>query len=337
MTGASDTQPAAPFDREAVREEIEREMMGRGVVSRWSKARSIAAKVLPILDRLLAESDEQVRKAEARAKEAGTALLNLTCSGSEFFKRDGENFYVDVPACEAYIREARKRQFRRTAEAIKAQQAARASLATVQADNARLREDETNFGHSAIVEVLQEHIVHLKADNAQKDAALRPFADEATRVESMFSRPVLDGVYVEVRLGACRAARKALSTADAKGGEPQDERDLFERLHLESMTREWFAGFAGAAGMTLTLDGYLRVLRKRLNGDLQPTNPRPVVPEELDQAVAEIDRLEADRNTLQNSYGNSSFEDGLITRSIARIDARLTDLRTLIGGDNGQR
>lgn len=61
------------------------------------------------------EAGGEVGKLLARAKAAEDALLNLTCSGSEFFIRDGDGFRVDVPACVAYIRRSRDSQH----EAIK--------------------------------------------------------------------------------------------------------------------------------------------------------------------------------------------------------------------------
>ena len=42
-----------------------------------------------------------------RTKAAEDALVAQTCSGSEFFIRDGDGFRVDVPACVEYIKRVR--------------------------------------------------------------------------------------------------------------------------------------------------------------------------------------------------------------------------------------
>jgi hypothetical protein len=70
----------------------------------------------------------------ARAKAAEDALLHLTCSGSEFFIRDGDGFRVDVPACVAYIRRVRESQHATIVREIRARNAAEAALALAHAE-----------------------------------------------------------------------------------------------------------------------------------------------------------------------------------------------------------
>ncbi|MET3481498.1 hypothetical protein [Methylobacterium sp. 1973] len=46
-------------------------------------------------------------EAEAYGREVGSALIGLTCDGSEFYRRGGADWRVDPAACAAYVRRQR--------------------------------------------------------------------------------------------------------------------------------------------------------------------------------------------------------------------------------------
>ncbi|MBA1159363.1 hypothetical protein [Microvirga mediterraneensis] len=86
--------------------------------------------VSSLIQHLLKERDEAI----ARAKTAEKALVKQTPDGSEFYKRDGDGYRVDVEACLAYIAKRRESQHNTICQNVRA----RKSLET---ENASLREE----------------------------------------------------------------------------------------------------------------------------------------------------------------------------------------------------
>lgn len=90
---------------------------------------------------LLSEAD---RLRESR-KALTVALTNLTCGGSEFFKRDGEEFIADADACVAYVNERRAS----TLEALKKEKRESTRLRSLDDENKALREALGWYGEQA--------------------------------------------------------------------------------------------------------------------------------------------------------------------------------------------
>lgn len=97
--------------------------------------------------------DEALRRelAEARAdRQALTkALTGLTCNGSEFFIRRGDEYVADIEACVAWIRRSRESQQAAVKSAL-------AKRCEAEAENA----------------ALTARIAALEAENSRKDEAL---------------------------------------------------------------------------------------------------------------------------------------------------------------------
>ncbi|WP_342153309.1 hypothetical protein [Methylorubrum sp. SB2] len=100
---------------------------------------------------------EQARReaAEARALAAESALVGLTPDGSEFYRRNPDRaaereYLADVPACVAYLRDARERMCKSLGEAGARQVKAAAEL----------REERAR--HAADAEALRAVIQHLR-------------------------------------------------------------------------------------------------------------------------------------------------------------------------------
>lgn len=126
--------------------------------------------------------DEALRRelAEARAdRQALTkALTGLTCNGSEFFIRRGDEYVADIEACVAWIRRSRESQQAAVKSALAKRGEAEARIAALQADVARL---EAEVRSSSIAwdstpaenQRLRARIEALEAENSRKDEALR--------------------------------------------------------------------------------------------------------------------------------------------------------------------
>jgi len=54
------------------------------------------------------EAEGEVERLRAYAREVGTALVRLTCDGSEFYRKAGDIFEVDPAACSAWVRRSRQ-------------------------------------------------------------------------------------------------------------------------------------------------------------------------------------------------------------------------------------
>lgn len=54
------------------------------------------------------EAEGEVERLRAYAREVGTALVRLTCDGSEFYRKAGDVFEVDPAACSAWVRRSRQ-------------------------------------------------------------------------------------------------------------------------------------------------------------------------------------------------------------------------------------
>lgn len=130
--------------------------------------------------------DEALRRelAEARAdRQALTkALTGLTCNGSEFFIRRGDEYVADIEACVAWIRRSRESQQAAVKSALAKRGEAEARIAALQADVARLeaensRKDEASSYKEQLDRFAAAQATKkLKAENEELRAALKPFA-----------------------------------------------------------------------------------------------------------------------------------------------------------------
>ena len=88
---------------------------------------------------------------QAYATEVGTALVRLTCDGSEFYRKAGDVFEVDPTACSAWVRRSRQTKHETIVRLTHQKNDLQSELATLKAVAARDAEERVRRVRSALV------------------------------------------------------------------------------------------------------------------------------------------------------------------------------------------
>jgi hypothetical protein len=88
--------------------------------------------ILPFAASALTAKDEEIKRLKEQRREIGTALVAQTVGGSEFYRRDGDDYIADVKACVTYLNEKKDRQHNLIKDSVR-----RATTAERERDEAR--------------------------------------------------------------------------------------------------------------------------------------------------------------------------------------------------------
>lgn len=171
-------------DNDALRQEIS-DMARASVTGCWTQEQAIEAVVNGPVGKYIAELTRKLDEARADRQTLTKALTGLTCSGSEFFIRRGDECVADAEACVAWIRRSRENQ--------------QASVKSAWAE--RRKADQREAEAQARISALE--------------AALKPFCFGDPAIEGILYAGMSDeatGTFT-ISLGNIRRARAALHPA----------------------------------------------------------------------------------------------------------------------------